>query len=73
MFEQLGKLMQGGGQTGIDWKSIAEIAVSQVISRGDLQPTMSEISRNQAAGRTVDLWLDQATNFPALGTDLQAW
>ena len=73
MFEQLGKLMQGGGQTGIDWKSIAEIAISQVISRGDLQPTMSEISRNQAAGRTVDLWLDQATNFPALGTDLQAW
>jgi putative hydrolase len=73
MFEQLGKLMQGGGQTGIDWNSIAEIAISQVATRGDIQATMSEISRTQNAGRVADLWLDPATMFPALGVDLQAW
>lgn len=73
MFEQLGKLMQGGGKTGIDWNSIAEIAISQVAAKGDSQPTMSEISRTQTAGRTVDLWLDPTTSFPALGSDLLAW
>lgn len=72
MFEQLGKMMQGG-KPGINWDSIAETAISKVVSLGDSQPTMSEISRTQNAGRTVDLWLDQATKFPSLGVDLQAW
>lgn len=72
MFEQLGKMMQGG-KPGINWDSIAETAISKVVSLGDSQPTMSEISRTQNAGRTVDLWLDQATTFPSLGVDLQAW
>lgn len=72
MFEQLGKMMQGG-KPGINWDSIAETAISKVVSLGDSQPTMSEISRTQNAGRTVDLWLDQATTFPSLGIDLQAW
>lgn len=72
MFEQLGKMMQNGGD-GINWKSISETATGQVVALGDHQPTMSEITRTEAAGRTADLWLDQATSFPALGIDLQAW
>ena len=73
MFEQLGKMMQGGGKTGIDWSAIADVASNTVLANGDHQPTMSEISRTQGAGRTVDLWLDTATVYPAIGTDLQAW
>ena len=60
MFEQLGKMMQGGGKTGIDWSAIADVASNTVLANGDHQPTMSEISRTQGAGRTVDLWLDTA-------------
>lgn len=73
MFEQLGKMMQGGTSAGIDWSTISEIAIAQVQAKGDQAATMSEISRTQTAGRTADLWLDQTTSFPALGTDLQAW
>ncbi|MBM3690511.1 MAG: zinc-dependent metalloprotease [Actinobacteria bacterium] len=73
MFEQLGKMMQGGTSAGIDWSVISEIAVTQVQTKGDQAATMSEISRTQTAGRTADLWLDQATSFPSLGADLQSW
>jgi putative hydrolase len=72
MFEQLGKMMQSGN-AGINWNAISETAIGQVVTAGDHQPTMSELSRTQNAGRTVDLWLDQATSFPALGIDLEAW
>jgi putative hydrolase len=73
LFEQLGKMMQSGGKSGIDWTAISQVAIGQVQSQGDASASMSEISRAQSAGRTVDLWLDQATSFPSLGIDLEAW
>lgn len=73
--QQLGQMMQSGaGQSGpVNWGVVEDVARKQVVASGDPSITDGQQDAVTSAVALADLWLDEATSFPAAGGKAQAW
>lgn len=73
--QQLGQMMQaGGGESGpVNWSVVEDISRKTVSASGDPSMTDSQREAVRSAVALADLWLDDATTFPAPGGAPQAW
>ncbi|TAK68549.1 MAG: zinc-dependent metalloprotease [Actinomycetota bacterium] len=71
--QQLGRMLQTGGEGPVNWEMAHDVARQELASQGD--PVVGGADRRAAeeAVRLADLWLDQATSFPATGHDAAVW
>lgn len=76
--QQLGQMMQSGqgGQGAgepVNWSIVQDVARKAIVAGGD--PASSEGQRQAVASAVslADLWLDEATTFPAAGGTGDAW
>lgn len=76
--QQLGAMLQGSGGPDagpVNWSMVRDVARQAIVSAPGGDPVVSD-----AAGRAVveavrlaDVWLDEATAFPASASSAQAW
>jgi len=76
--QQLGQMMQSGqggqGSDGpVNWSIVEDVARKAIAAAGD--PSCTEGQREAAASSVAlaDLWLDEATTFPAAGGASEVW
>jgi len=73
--QQLGQMMQSGqsGDGPVNWSIVDDVSRKAVAAAGD--PSMSEGQREAATSAVslADLWLDEATTFPAAGGGTEVW
>lgn len=73
--QQLGQMMQSssGGDGPVNWSVVEDVARKAIVAAGD--PSISDGQREAAASAVslADLWLDEATSFPAAGGQSEAW
>ena len=72
--QQLGQMMQSGGDGGpVNWNVVEDVARKAVVASGDPSVTESQREAVRAAVALAEVWLDEATTFPASGGSSQAW
>jgi putative hydrolase len=73
--QQLGQMMQsGGGESGpVNWSVVEDVSRKALVAGGDPSMTDSQREAVRSAVALADLWLDEATSFPASGGVAQAW
>lgn len=73
--QQLGQMMQSsqGGDGPVNWAIVEDIARKAVVSAGDPSITDGQREAASSAVALADLWLDQATSFPAAGGTCEVW
>lgn len=71
--QQLGQMLQNPSSGPVNWPMVQNIARQALATAGD--PSIGDAQRRAVAQsvRLADLWLDEATTFPAVGQDPQAW
>ena len=70
--QQLGQfLQQGGGEGSVRWPMVADVARNALQTRTDSSP--SDDSWVGETMRLADLWLDDATQFPATQVAPKVW
>lgn len=73
--QQLGQMMQspGGGEGPVNWSVVEDVARKAVAAAGD--PSVTDGQRDAAASAVslADLWLNDATTFPAAGGSPGVW
>lgn len=69
--QQLGTLLQQGGTGPVRWDLVANVARGAVAE----QPSDAPDNRDwvDAVMRVANVWLDEATTFPATGPDARSW
>jgi putative hydrolase len=69
--QQLGTLLQQGGSGPIRWDLVANVARGAVADHaGQARDDRDWVEQTM---RLADVWLDEATTFPATGADARAW
>ncbi len=76
MLQQIGAMMQqaeGEGEENISWKTIHDSARNSISQKGD--PSITENQKNSVrdAIALAQVWLDEATGFPASNLNFGAW
>lgn len=75
MLQQLGRMMQSpqAGDGPVNWSIVEDVARKAIVAAGD--PSVSDGQREAATSAVslADLWLDEATSFPAAGGSCEVW
>lgn len=75
--QQLGQMMQSassGDQSGpVRWDMVRDLARKVIASTSDPVPSEAQERAVAAALGMVDIWLDEAMTFPAIGVPAQSW
>ncbi len=71
--ESLGRMLQSGGETAVNWDMARQIARSAEPQKSDPGVTDKERTAVSEAVALANLWLDQATSFAASNAAAIAW
>jgi putative hydrolase len=76
MLQQIGAMMQqaeGEGDENISWKTIHDSARNSISQKGDPSITENQKTSVRDAISLAQVWLDEATAFPASNPNFGAW
>lgn len=73
MLQQLGQMLQGGGEGPVNWDLATNVARQALVQEGD--PVVSDAEKRAVddAARLADLWLDPVMSFPSTSAGAEAW
>lgn len=73
--QQFGAMLSGGGEDEgpVSWTTAERVARETLVAQGDPSPDAGDRARIADAVRLADHWLDEATAFPSLATEPEAW
>ena len=73
--QQLGQMMQSAqaGDGPVNWNIVEDVARKAVVAAGDPSITDGQRDAARSAVDLADLWLDEATSFPAAGGTCEVW
>lgn len=71
--ESLGRMLQSGGDTAVNWDMARQVARSSEPQRSDPGVTDKEREAVREAVALANLWLDQVSSFAASNTAAIAW
>lgn len=71
--QQLGQMMQNPSSGPVNWPMVRDIARKALATAGDSSIADAQQRAVVESVRLADLWLDEATTFPAIGAGPRAW
>ena len=71
--QQLGQMMQNPSSGPVNWPMVSEIARKTLTATGDRVIADAQQRAVVESMRLADLWLDEATTFPAVASPPRAW
>jgi len=73
MLEQVGRMLQSGGEGPVNWQLAHDTARQAVAARGDASVLRTEREAVDEAVRLAEVWLDPVTALPAGTSSALAW